>query len=141
METGCQGHNAAFLLGTGAAVVAVVVLLSLANKHASSRGGGGDQRAKVRHLLQTACALGAKATQDRNPVVALVHTATAKAYLDAAQHVSPSGFAQASAGATGDVRERTAELMRKAMQQITRKCPALGVGGADHFVVGAGWVA
>lgn len=140
METNCR-HSAGFIMGVGAASLAVVLILILANKHASARFGGDRPDNKAAHMVRTACGLGAKASQDSNPIVSLVHATTAKAYLDAAQHVSPAGFAKAGVDAAGDIRENIASLTRKAMQQITQKCPALGIGGADRFVVGAGWVA
>ena len=135
-------HTAAFTLGCGAATVGAVLLLSLLSK-----GSGGSppidatSRKRINHLVRVACSQGAQAAQDKNPVIALVHVATAKAYLDAAQHMSGGVLTTASGvDTTGDIRDRVAATTRAAMKAIAQRCPKLAVSGAEHFSLGAGWV-
>ena len=139
-----MSHSAAFVLGVGAVAVTAVVLLSLANKHIGAKTGGAVCAAtqkKAVHLYRVGCSQGVQARQDKNPVIALVHVATAKAYLDAAQHVA-GGKTVLSGGVDTcvDVREKIADTTRAAMKAIAQKYPKLAVSGAEHFTLGAGWV-
>ena len=138
-----MGYSAAFVMGVGVAAVAIVVVLALANKHVSSKNDSLQPSTlkKVSHLYRIGCSQGAQAAQDKNPLIALVHVATAKAYLDAAQHVSGGAPLTANGVDTSaDVREKISETTRSAMKTISHKYPKLAVSNAEHFSLGAGWV-
>lgn len=129
-------------MGVGAASLGAVLILSLMSKASNTTAPvDGRTRKRINHLVRVACSQGAQAAQDKNPVIALVHVATAKAYLDAAQHMSGGVLTTASGvDTTGDIRDRVATTTRAAMKAIAQRCPKLAVSGAEHFSLGAGWV-
>ena len=133
-------------MGVGVATLAAVVVLSFANKHVGARSGSAlcqETPKRAAHLYRVGCSQGVQARQDKNPAIALVHVATAKAYLDAAQHVCGGGKIVAGSGGVdtcADIREKIAETTRQAMKAIAQRYPKLAVSGAEHFTLGAGWV-
>ena len=100
---------------------------------------------RIRQLTQTACAEASKAKQDSNPIMAFMHSCTAKAYLDACVHLSGTNLETltqlAGDGIGEDVRIQLSNIIQKNMQTITSRYPALSIKGAERFALGAGWVA
>ena len=138
-----MGYSAAFVMGVGVAVVGAVILLALANKHIQNKNESLQPGTikKVSHLYRIGCSQGAQAAQDKNPLISLVHVATAKAYLDAAQHISGGApMTEDGVDTSADVRDKISETTRAAMRAISQQYPKLAVSNAEHFSLGAGWV-
>lgn len=135
------------LLVVSVAVVGLLVLLSFVSihNHRKTTDLTPNMTKRIQNLIRTACSQASKAKQDSNPIVALMHCYNAKSYIDACQYLSGDNLRAMTEsfgiGIDEDIRENIHTTIQTCMQKITAQCPSLSIKGAEHFSIGAGWVA
>lgn len=133
--------------GIAIAIVCLVLLASLISVHNNQKKSAltPEMNKKLKHLIQTACTQALTAQQDNNPLMAIIHTCNAKAYLDACQFLSSNNLASVTnmlgINVEEDIKQKVHQTLQKNMRKVTAQYPKLAVKGGEHFAIGAGWVA